>query len=442
MLLHLRPRFSAGLVLALALTSTSIPFAQAQSTPDYEKPPINYSATEPQDAVARLRARIANRQVAIDGSDREQLRAVLAALEVPESSQVLVFSKTSLQRGRIHPGRPRALYFSDSVYVGWVPGGLIEVAAVDPQLGPIFYSFDPREPQASARTFQRDPDCLRCHGGAFVRDIPGVFARSVVPSDTGEPLFRFGTEVIDDTTPFARRWGGWYVTGYTGSEDHRGNAFGNDTADTSTFPVSPRRPQELSEFFATHDYPAATSDVVALLVLEHQLTMQNSLTRASLSARKMIAYQHSLQKAFKETPTDEPAYDSVKSVFRSVTEDVVDRLLFRQAAPLPAGIAGDPGFRETFARTAVRSRTGYALKDLQLGDRLFALRCSYLIYSETFRALPAPLKRQIFERLRVALEDDAPNSRYAYLPPDERRRIFAVLMETHPDARMHWRTGD
>jgi hypothetical protein len=436
-MLSSHPGVSAGLALAL-LTSAAISPAYAQSTPDYEKAPINYSASEPQDAVARLRARIANRQVTINGSEREQLLAVLAALEVPESTQVLVFSKTSLQRGRIHPRRPRALYFSDSIYVGWVPGGLIEVAAVDPQLGPIFYSFDPRAAEPAARTFVRDPDCLRCHGGAFVRDIPGVFARSVVPSDTGEPLFRFGTEVIDDTTPFARRWGGWYVTGYTGSEDHRGNAFGSDTADTRIFPVSHRRPRELSEFFETADYPAATSDVVALLVLEHQLTMQNSLTRASLSARKMIAYQHSLQKAFHEPATDEPAYDSVKSVFRSVTEDVVDRLLFRQAAPLPAGVEGDRAFREAFARTAVRGQTGRTLKDLQLADRIFALRCSYLVYSETFRGLPGPLKRQILERLRMALEDDSPDSRYAYLPKDERRQIFELLRETHPDAQAHW----
>ena len=70
-------------------------------------------------------------------------------------------------------------------------------------------------------------------------------------------------------------------------------------------------------------------------MLEHQLTVQNSLTRAGMSVRKMTTYQHGLQKAFKEPITDEPAYDSVKSVFASAVQDIVDRLLFRNAAPLP-----------------------------------------------------------------------------------------------------------
>jgi hypothetical protein len=431
-------RFVALLPLAFAVLAGTVPRASGQSTPDYEQPPVNYSATKPSDAVAQLQQRIELGELAFAGSDQEVLRDVLRALRVPVESQLVVFSKTSLQRGRIRPDHPRALYFSDSVYVGWVPGGLIELVAIDPQLGPVFYSFDPQAARGAARKFVRDSDCLRCHGGAFVRDIPGVFARSVIPAASGEPLLRHGTELVDDETPFEKRWGGWYVTGYSGEVNHRGNAFGSEAGDELVFELSSKRPVELSEFFDTSVYPQKTSDVVALLVFEHQMAVQNAVTHAAHHCRKMLEYQRGLQKAMNDPITDEPSYDSVKSVFASAVQTVVDRLLFRDAAPLPAGVTGSDAFRASFAQAAPRSRAGHALKDLQLRDRLFAQRCSYMIYSEMFAAMPAQLKTRIFERLYTALHDDSPKSRYAYLDADEKRRSAEILLETHPEVKAHW----
>lgn len=430
-----RPAFSFVASAAIAFGGGA---AQAQSTPDYEQPPVRYSATTPQDAIARLQQRLASGQLRLAGADREILRTVLRELKVPIESQIVVFSKTSLQRGRIRPGNPRALYFSDSVYVGWVPGGVIEVAAIDPQLGPVFYSFDPQAVREGPRAFVRDSDCLRCHGGTFVRGIPGVFARSVIPGESGEPLLRHGTQVVDDETPFEQRWGGWYVTGYTGPENHRGNAFGTEAAGQLVFNLSARRPAELSGFFDTSGYLAGTSDVVALLIFEHQLTVQNSLTRAAQSCRKMLEYQRSLQMTFHDPVTEEPAYDSVKSVFASAVEDVVDHLLFRGAAPLPEGVVGSEAFRRVFAQDAPRSRAGHTLKDLQLRERIFAQRCSFLIYSETFTALPGQLKDRILDRLHTALRDEDPRGRYSFLETEEKRRIYDILEETHPDAKARW----
>lgn len=414
--------------------------AWAQSPADYEQPPVSYSATAPLDAVARLQPRLAAGELKAAGTDRQILLALLAELKVPVASQVVVFSKTSLQRGRIRPDHPRALYFSDTVYVGWVPGGLIEITTIDPQLGPIFYSFDPRAVRAGgAPKFARDPDCLRCHGGAFVRDVPGVFARSVFPDADGEPLLRHGSQVVDDRTPFEERWGGWYVTGYTGQLDHRGNAIASESSDQLVFSPAAARPQELSGFFDTAKYPAATSDVVALLVLEHQMTVQNSLTRAGHACRKMLAYQRALQESFREPVTAEPVYASVKSVFASAERDVVDRLLFRHEAPLPDGVVGSEAFRRAFAASAPRSAAGRALKDLALRERIFAHRCSYLIYGDSFRALPDPLKTRVLDRLHAVLTGRDTDDRYAYLPPEEKRRILEILRETHPDARARWR---
>jgi hypothetical protein len=260
-----------------------------------------------------------------------------------------------------------------------------------------------------------------------------VFVRSVFPDAGGEPLLRHGSEVVDDETPFERRWGGWYVTGYTGPVHHRGNAFAKEQAEQLIFDLSERRPTELSAFFDVSRYLAPTSDVVALLVFEHQMTVQNALTHAGQSCRKMLEYQRALQVAMKDPPTDEPSYDSVKSVFAGAVDNIVDKLLFRNAAPLPAGVTGDAAFRQAFAAAAKRAPSGVALRDLQLRDRLFALRCSYMIHSASFAALPPQLKTRVLERLRAVLNGQDPRGRYAYLPADERARIAEVLAATLPE---------
>lgn len=432
----LLPRAAFSFGVALLLSATPI---HAQSEPDYEHPPISYSATTPNDALTRLQARLAAGTVTLIGDELQMLQTILRELGVSADSQTLVFSRTSFQRGRIRPDQPRALYFSDSVYVGWVPGGVVEVTAIDPALGPVFYSLELPGRKGGVAKIARDSDCLRCHGGAFVREIPGVFVRSVFPDRGGDPLLRHGTLVVDDETPFEQRWGGWYVTGYHGATMHRGNALASERGGQLIFEPAAERPDELSGKFETAAYLKATSDVVALLVFEHQMAVQNSLTHAGFAARRMIAYQHGLQKTFKEPETDEPAYDSVKSVFASSTQDVVDRLLFRHAAPLPAGVEGHAGFRKNFAKDAPRSRAGHALKDLLVAERLFAQRCSYLIYSDSFHALPVTLKARILDRLDAALRSRDPKDRYAYIPADEKQRIRDVLIETHPDAKARWK---
>lgn len=429
-----RAAFSFGVALVLSATQIC-----AQSEPDYEHPPISYSASVPNDALTRLQAQLVAGTVTLIGDERQMLQTILRELGVSADSQTLVFSRTSFQRGRIRPDQPRALYFSDSVYVGWVPGGLVEVTAIDPALGPVFYSLELPGRKGGAAKIARDSDCLRCHGGAFVREIPGVFARSLFPDRSGDPLLRHGTLLVDDETPFDQRWGGWYVTGYHGTTTHRGNALASERGDQLVFEPAAERPDELSAKFDTAAYLKPTSDVVALLVFEHQMAVQNSLTHAGFAARRMITYQHGLQKTFKEPETDEPAYDSVKSVFASSAQEVVDRLLFRGAAPLPSGVVGHAGFRQSFAKDAPRSRAGHALKDLLVEERLFAQRCSYLIYSDSFLALPETLKTRILDRLDATLRSRDPKDRYAYIPADEKQRIRDILIETHPDAKARWK---
>jgi hypothetical protein len=238
---------------------------------------------------------------------------------------------------------------------------------------------------------------------------------------------RFDSEVVDLHTPFTNRWGGWHVTGLDNKTLHRGNRFFSSQADT---PES-ANVTHLTDRFDVKQYLAqGSSDIVALLVFEQQLTIQNTLTRASLDSRRMLDYQKKLQLAFKTPLTEELEFDSVKSVFERTAQDVVDDLLFKDEAPLSPGVRGSTAFQKAFAANARNTSDGNSLKDLQLNGHLFRNRCSYLIYSESFRSLPAQLKGLIYARLARALRPSEPDPRYAYLDSDERARILSILRET------------
>ena len=430
---HLRAgSLAIGLSLLLALPAAT----RAQDTEMYELPPINYSHAEPHDVITTLQADIKSGKLSLAGNGREVVTRLLQELHIPLTSQLLVFSRTSFQNDRISPTHPRSLFFTDDCYIGWVPGGLMEVAAIDPVLGPVFYAFDPRG-QASGKPFefQRGNDCLRCHGGQFVSGIPSVFVRTVYAGESGDPIYRQGTEVVDYRTPFNQRWGGWYVTGTHGKTLHRGNAFATESGDQLVFNPAPgANLTNLASFFDAGDYLTNTSDIVALLVYEHQTAMQNALTRAGLNCRHMLDYQKHLQQELKEPVNDsEPQYDSVRGMFDHSAEEVLDALLFKDEATLPDIVHGTTDFQTTFAATAPRVPGVGSLKDLLVSDHLFQNRCSYLIYSESFRRLPPALKQRLYTRLAKALDPEKPDHRYDYIHRSERQRISAILRATLPE---------
>jgi hypothetical protein len=424
----------------LAVAGILVSHSHAQDTETYELPPVNYSKTKPQDVITLLQAELASGQFKLGGTDREVVQSLLGILHIPVASQMLVFSKTSFQKDIISPEHPRALFYTDNRYVGWVPGGLVEIAAIDPILGPVFYSFDPRGlSEKKPPQFPRDDECMSCHGGEFVRGIPGVFSRTLYADKDGQPIFRRGSEVVDYKTPFSERWGGWYVTGTHGSTLHRGNVVASEVGDQLVFdPALGANITNLSKFFNTGDYLTNSSDIVSLLVFEHQTGMQNTLTRAGLNCRHMLEYQKDLIAALKPVPDpDGLCFDSVRSVFDDSAAEVVDALLFKDEAPLPKVIGGSAAFQKGFSANAPRDRNGNSLKDLLLSEHLFKNRCSYLIYSDSFLSLPQQLKSRIYTRLSKALNLEQPDPRYAYIDRAERQRIATILQETHPEFSSH-----
>lgn len=405
----------------------------------FEAPPISYSTATPRDAVARLGEDLKAGRQRFDGTDRETVQELLAALKIPVSSQALVYSKTSFQNDRIGPSTPRALYFSDDVYVGWAPGGLAELAAMDAVLGPVFYTFDPR-PGGRDR-FVRDSDCLRCHGGTFVREIPALLARSVYTDGDGRPQLALGSELMEDKTPYERRWGGWYVSGSMGGGAHRGNLL----LAVSRDPTSPAilKSSNGSGFDGSMYLAGVSSDVVSLAVLVHQITFHNTLTRANQHCLHLMAYQQGVQNDLKEPVAAEPVWESVLHGFASATEQVLDGLLFKDEALMPpGGIRGETQYPKDFVASGATVAALQPLRELDLRRRLFKNRCSFLIGSEEFERLQPVLRRRVLQRLWRIVDDPETEPRYDYLEAAEREAIRKAVAEGVPRLPAVWRKGE
>lgn len=431
---------SSFLPLSLAILASSVLTIHAED--EYENAPIRYSDTTPNDAAQQLESLMAAGKVKIDRTDAwTVLRDVMKQFNIPQESQVMVFSKTSKQNDRISPQTPRVVYFGDNAYVGYCLGGSIEVATIDAKLGPIFYLLDPEEEPAKPLHFQRDNSCLSCHGGPFTPEVPGVIVRSVYPGPEGHPIMSQGSTVVDTTTPFTDRWGGWYVTGRHGSVLHRGNVTASEKND-QTIDIDFKagaNVTNLAKFFDVTPYKRKQSDIVALMVLEHQTSVQNILTKANHAALRAMHMQTSLQRELGETVISEPT-GTARRIIDHAAEDVIEALLFKDEAELPeGGIEGDPAFQTAFTKRAPQSSDGCSLKDFQLLHRLFKYRCSYMVYSLTFQHLAAPLKQTVLNRLWTVLEGQDTTGHYDYLSETERGHIRRILAETLPGAPAEWK---
>ncbi len=267
---------------------------------DYELPPIDYLEAAVHDPVAQLTERLERGEVSLTFAGQAgYLASVLQALDVPVSSQILVFSKTSFQQAKISPRRPRALYFNDNVYVGWVQQGeVMEVSAIDPQQGAIFYTLE-QQPAEQPRFARQTHNCLVCHGSSHTEGVPGSFVRSIYPDRRGHPVLSAGTFRTDYTSPLRERWGGWYVTGTHGKQRHMGNVVLKDGSDPSALDVeSGANVVDLADRVDVSRYLTPYSDIVALMVLEHQATAHNRLTAANFSARITAARRTDHERSF------------------------------------------------------------------------------------------------------------------------------------------------
>jgi hypothetical protein len=439
-------RHPATIVLAVLALVAGAHHAAAQSSEPYDHAPIRYSSSQPTDAISSLQARIDRGEVTLSHDDRRgYLDALLKELNIPVSSQTLVFSKTSFQRDKIGPTRPRALYFNDDVYVGYVRGSdMLEIAATDPKLGPVFYTLDQSKRDDEAGVIRpqivRDTDnCMSCHGGSMTRNFPGLLLRSVRPDPDGNPILSAGSNLVTHETPLAQRWGGWYVTGSHGmNQTHLGNLLGQTRDDpTPADPAAGMNVTDLSTRFDTANYLTAHSDIIALMVLEHQVEMHNRLARASYLTQLAVRDEQVLNDALKRESGHRS--DSTKSRIKSACEPVVQYMLFSGEAALAEALEGTTSFAADYAARGPRDSAGRSLRDLDLTRRLLKYPCSPLIYSPAFDGLPDEAKQYILYRVLEVLSGEDISSTFAHLSDADRRAILEILVETKPGLPEPWK---
>jgi hypothetical protein len=408
---------------------------------DIEGEPINYGKAPVDNAVSRLEQRLAAGKATLSyEAGFGYLRSLLRELNVPQSSQTLVFSKTSLQRHRIAPTRPRALYFGHEVYVGFCQkGDVLEVTAMDPGLGAVFYTLDQKSPDKPRFTRQADT-CTICHGSSANQGLPGNLVRSVYPDEDGLPILSAGSHRIDQTSPLEQRWGGWYVTGTSGKQKHLGNLTHHGDPDPNRIDNSAGlNLTGLSDRIKTSAYLTPHSDIVALMVLEHQTEMHNLIGRANLLTRLALYEEASINKALGR-PADYRS-ESTTSRIKSAGEPLVKYMLFSGEARLTERLRGTSGFAEEFPKRGPRDRRGRSLRDLDLEHRLFVYPCSYLIYSQAFDALPALMKEYVYRRIWEVLSGKDTSQEFAHLTAGDRQAILEILRETKGNLPDYWRTG-
>ncbi|MGB0766703.1 MAG: hypothetical protein ACPGYV_03220 [Phycisphaeraceae bacterium] len=364
-------------------------------------------------------------------TNNEKLRLMLEVAGVPEASQVLVFSKTSLQFSLISPNTPRAIYFSDNCYVGYVPGGLVEYgdADPDPEVGSGMFSVDLREHEAASLTF--DTSCAACHEGGRTNGRPGFFIRSVFPRPDGHVITSAGSTDVGHDTPLAKRWGGWYVTGQSGNAHHRGNQVAVEQANGDAYLNNAlgSNLDDLSHRFNTDRYLQPTSDIVALMVLEHQVEMHNLLTQGRSVVYEQYERSRSLAEYLKE-PFDPGQSDTLQRVIRSNAQRILEHLLFCDEVALTDAVSGTDRFIDQFRANRREDRSGRSLKDFNLTTRLFEYRCSYMVYSQAFDMMPKLLKTAVLDKLRGVLTGEDNDEAFDHLSKHERQAIFEILVET------------
>jgi hypothetical protein len=430
-----RGRGLGVLLIGWATLATATVFGQ-----EIERDPINYSAATPRNVVTQLQARLAAGKAKLEYGEHGYLKSLLRALDVPESSQVLVYSKTSMQRDRISPKTPRAIYFNDDVMIGFcLRGQVIEISAADDVLGTTFYTVGQMREEEPAPVRQTE-SCLLCHSSSANQGIPGHLVRSLYVDRQGNPLFSGGSFRTDHTSPLSERWGGWYVTGTSGGQKHMGNMISQETRRS----VEPDNDNEdgvnvvdLKDRFTTAFYLTPHSDIVALMVLEHQVGMLNRLARAGIETRMALHYQREINNALGR-PADEPS-DSARSRIKSVGDAVVQYMLFRDEIRLTDRVEGTSSFASDFAARGPRDAKGRSLRDLDLTTRLFRYPCSYLIYSRAFNALPDPVKDHVYRRLWEILNGRGTGKDDPKIAEEDRIAIIEILRDTKPDLPDYWK---
>jgi hypothetical protein len=390
-----------------------------------DDPAIRYSTAPLKNAVVEVNKKLQDGTIQLRFEGRSGfLRSALEALQIPSDSQLLVFSRASLQGRLIQRTESSRVVLQRSrrAQLGWGVDHRVAARQVRQRGVRHTSTRDDRPPQ-----FKR-PSSAGCHVTGDTLGVPGLLMFTTTRPE-GSQEFSL-PRPIDQSDSLRRRFGGWFVTGSTGSAQHMGN---------DVRALDRRATRELSSakgLFDADGYRALSSDIVAHLVFTHQTGMTNLLTRASWQAR---AADPSLHPPFTPAPEEEAR---VAAMMSGVAREVVDYLLFIDEAKLTDRVRGGPGFADRFSAIGPRDRKGRSLRELDLNRRLMRYPCSYLIYSPAFDALPPGAKDPIYRRLWQVLSGQERDARYlSALSRADRQSIVEILRDTKTDLPRYFQGG-
>lgn len=370
---------------------------------------------------------------------RGMLDALLKALNIDPASQLLVYSPTSLQHKLISPEKPRALFFNKNTYIGFVQNSdIVEVTTIDDDKGIVFYTFD-NVPEDSKGFERSDQTCLVCHDtqGTMGGGVPMLMALSSVYSKRNVPLKNYsGIGNIVDQSPVADRWGGWYVTGRHGLQPHLGNIFLDDASQLENlddFRIWNLETLRDTGYMDPEPYPADTSDIVALMVLEHQVTIQNQITYVKFKAPAVLKRRGIASVENIDTWAELP--EEAQGALQRMLDKLVALLVFMDAADLQSRISGTPAYTEAFLSRGVGDSQGRSLRELDLGKRLFRYPLSYLVYTDDFNSLQPYALDYVLQQLAAYLSGDITLPGRSQFTDAERQAALEILTETLPAFR-------
>ena len=432
----MRQPVAAHWLFALALLAGGGPVSHATS-PNPRRPPdggsvlvydrdypfIHYSDPPEHNDIARLQQRLDAGSVTLTATVQHgYLESILQALNINPDSQTLVFSKTSLQVDAISAATPRAIYFNDDTYVAWVQKtGTLEIVTMDADRGPVFYTVSAADSRPDLK--REALRCLTCHDS--YSEMGGGIPRFLIESTYEVAHDRLIPDAVAretvDETPIAARWGGWYVSGQDGGALHLGNIQPPATNAPVAFDKVRRGSlASLASLLDTSPYLRNTSDIVALLVLEHQVTVHNLIIRANFKSRMLLTRLLPTGDAATLHWAQLPA--ALQTRLDALLAPVADGLALRKAAPLPDKVVGGNGYAAWFQAQGPRDTRGRSLRELDLHTRVFRYPLSFLIYSEGFDALPLFVREHLYEKLAHNLQA-TPGGRTA----------FDILVATKPE---------
>ena len=421
-------KFTGRLMLGVICTVPLLIGMQKAVPPTAEE---DYLIDSGQDPIGVLQSKIYQGKLSLSFEPNQgYLRSVLSALGVSPSSQMLVFSKTSLQTSYITGATPRAVYFNDRTYIGWIPGApYIEIASVDPKRGPIFYTLR-NKLQARPSFVRQNDECLQCHESPMTDRVPGVAIRSVYAGVDGVPRFASGSFLTSYKSPMAERWGGWYVTGQHGSQRHMGNEPARGPEDDSKIDVDKgANVMDIRPYMDVESYLRPTSDIVALMVAEHQMGVQNLITKAGRLTRNALRDEWIVHPD--EAASGKHVLSTLERIDHAV-EPLVQSLLCIDEPKLSSPISGSSPYSAEFTATAPKDRMGRSLSQLDLKDRLLKFRCSPMVYSAAFTGLPIEAKECALEKLALVLLGKSSDKVYRQISQEDRTAILEILGDTSP----------